>query len=431
MAGHLRPHDTYNDGSAMTITESERGEEPLEWMISVDDHVLEPPDVWQDRVPARLRDRAPQIVRHDGEEVWLYDGERFPTTGLFAVAGKETVEFSPLPITYEEMRPGCYDPVARLEDMDRSGVIASLNFPSFPRFCGQRFSEGDDPELGFACLQAWNDWMIEEWCAAAPGRYMALCLIPLGDPELAAREIERCAARGCHGVAFSENPSKLSAGGRKLPSIHDEARYWDPVFGAAQETDLPLCIHVGSSSTIPQTSPDAPLMAQVAYAGLTSPAGTLTDWIFSGNLTRFPRLKICLSEGGIGWVAPMLERCEQVWDKQRHWAARMKARMDRSGTVTVEFLEEPAFGDHERTPTQIFKDQIFGCFFEDFLGVQDMKKIGALDNIMIESDYPHSDSTWPDSLQLAHQQVAGLTAAEKFNVLQGNAMRVHDFEPVR
>ncbi len=146
-------------------------------------------------------------VDDKGMDFWVYDGKRYPSSGLSAVAGKSKQEFSPEPLRYSEMRPGCYDATARIEDMNQAGILASLCFPTVTRFCGQLFSEASDREFGFTCLQAYNDWMIEEWCGAAPGRYIPLVLIPLWDPKLAATELERTAAKGVTTFAFSENPA--------------------------------------------------------------------------------------------------------------------------------------------------------------------------------------------------------------------------------
>ena len=186
-----------------------------------------------------------------------------PTSGLSAVVGKTKEEFSPNPLNYDDMRPGCYDPVARLEDMDRAGIIASLCFPTLPRFCGQLFYEAKDRDFGFVCLQAYNDWMIDDWCGAAPGRYIPLVLIPIWDPALAAKELERCAAKGATAFAFSENPEPLG-----LPTIHDPDRYWDPVMAAAQDTQMVVCMHVGSSSTMPIISTDAPGLANLTFGAI-------------------------------------------------------------------------------------------------------------------------------------------------------------------
>jgi predicted TIM-barrel fold metal-dependent hydrolase len=403
----------------------------LDWMISVDDHVLEPPNVWQDRVPAKYKDAAPRVMHKDGEEFWQFEGRKYPTSGLSAVAGKKYDEITPHALSYDDMRPGCYDPKARLVDMDEAGVIASLNFPSFPRFAGQAFMEADDSDLGLLCIQAWNDWMLDEWCGTAPGRYIPGTLVPFWDVAASVREIERCVAKGSKGVIFSENPAKLKYKGESMKSIHSPDRHWDPLWAVLQETGLPLCMHYGSSSTMAQTAPDAPYLVSLAANSFILPISTTLDWIFSGNLGRFPRLKVCMSESQIGWVAPTLERAEYVLKVQGEW----NRKLTYSGTMSMNGAdrkiverEEELFVD-ERSPTQIFKDQIYACFFNDFVGIKAVKDLDAIDNVMIEMDYPHTDSTWPNSLRLALEQVAGLTDEEKWKVLAGNAMRIHDFQP--
>src|SRR5579859_2366795 len=234
----------------------------MEWLVSVDDHVVEPPGVWRDRVPARYRDAAPRVVTEkDGTEVWVYQGIKGQTgSAMNATVHRSKEQISLDGLTYAEMAPGCWDPVARLEDMDTAGVLASLNFPSAPRFCGQLFWEGEDKELGLVCVQAWNDWMNDEWCGAAPGRYIPLMLIPLWDPQRAAREVERMAAKGVRALAFSESPTPLG-----LPDIHDASGYWDPVWAACNETGVVVCMHIGSSSVMPKISENAPFVANMAW----------------------------------------------------------------------------------------------------------------------------------------------------------------------
>ena len=182
----------------------------FDWLISVDDHVIEPSHVWETRLPSRYRDIGPRLRTDESGEAWFFEGKRIATSGLSAAAGKDREEFSPLPITYEEMRPGCYDPKARVEDMNRAGVLASYLLPVVPaRFCGQTFYEADDRELGLLCVQAYNDWMIDEWCGSAPGRLIPMIILPLWDAKLAAKEIDRTAALGARAIAFSENPYQL------------------------------------------------------------------------------------------------------------------------------------------------------------------------------------------------------------------------------
>jgi predicted TIM-barrel fold metal-dependent hydrolase len=385
------------------------------WLISVDDHVIEPPNVWADRLPARYRETGPHMVEVDGMEVWRYEDKQVPTAGLAATAGKAKDEFNPDPIGFRDMRAGCYDPIERVKDMNRAGILASLCFPSFPRFCGQIFWEGKDRDLAQLCVEAYNDWMIDEWCGSAPGRYIPLMILPLWDPVAAAREIERCAAKGARGVAFSENPEPLG-----LPTVFDPKRYWDPVFAAAESCELVVCMHIGSSSRIPKISSDAPYIANSAW-GANRTAGTMLAWLFSGTFQRFPRLKIALSEGQIGWIPYFLERAEQILNKQRHW---MKAGYQHEGHVGL----DPELDLDALDVRALYRDHVFGCFIDDSFGLKNLDDIGE-DNVMIETDYPHSDSTWPDCIDLANAMVAHLPAATQYKLLRGNAERIFRFQP--
>jgi predicted TIM-barrel fold metal-dependent hydrolase len=385
----------------------------LDWLISVDDHVLEPPTLWQDRVPAKYRDVAPRMETSADGEFWCYEDKRLPTTGLAAVAGKAKDEFTPEPITYAEMRPGCYDAKARLEDMNEAGVIASLCFPSFTRFCGQIFYEAKDKELGLICLQAYNDWMLDDWCASAPGRLIPLTLIPLWDPALAVREMGRCAAKGSHAFAFSENPEPLG-----LPTIHDPGGYWVPVMEAANELGMVVCMHVGSSSTMPKICKDAPFMANLAW-GANRTSGAMLSWLFSGYFQRFENLKIALSEGEIGWIPYFLERAEQVYNTTRYWVTRGYSFQDHAGAPVMADLAN--FDIRE-----LYRNHVYGCFIDDVSGLKNLDTIGE-DNVMIETDYPHEVSTWPHSIKLAHERMAGLAPEVQHKILRGNAERLFRF----
>lgn len=394
----------------------------LDWLVSIDDHVLEPPDVWQNRVPAKFRDQAPRLVDVDGTEYWKYEDKLVPTPGLAAVAGKAREQFSPHPVGYGDMRPGCYDATARVEDMNRAGILSSMCFPSFPRFCGQIFKEAEDKELALICLQAYNDWMIDEWCGSHPGRFIPLTLMPLWDPQLAAAEVTRCAEKGSRAVAFSENPVRLG-----LPSIHDKDRYWDPVWAAMQDAGMVVCMHQGSSSYRQQTAPDAPDLVTMAWGIGTMMSGTMLDWLFGPVFQRFPGMKIALSEGGIGWIPYFLERAEQIIDKQRFWAAEAGEQID---IQTGLMRKRDAMEVDPRTLDirQVFHDHIYGCFIDDIAGIRLLDIIGV-DNVMIETDYPHSDSTWPNSITYAHKQLEGLDDDTKYKILRGNAEKLFRFTP--
>jgi predicted TIM-barrel fold metal-dependent hydrolase len=375
--------------------------------------VLEPAHLWVDRMAAKDRDRAPHQVVEGDMEFWVYDGKRYPSSGLSACAGKSKEEFSPEPMTYAEMRPGCYDAKARLEDMDRAGILASMCFPTITRFCGQLFLEGSDRDFGLLCLKAYNDWMIEEWCGAAPGRYIPLILIPMWDPAQAAKEMERCAEKGATTFAFSENPAPLG-----LPTIHDPDGYWDPVMSTASDLGMVASMHVGSSSQVPQIAPDSPFMANLAW-GAVRTSGAMLSWLFSGMFTRFPGLKIALSEGEVGWMPYFLERAEQVVDKQRYWVQRGVKFMEHATTeVDMDTLNI----------RQLFREHVYGCFIEDHHGIASIAEIGE-DNIMCETDYPHSDSTWPHCITVVKKLIGHLPPETQYKVLRGNAEKLYRFTP--
>jgi len=391
---------------------------PSDWLVSVDDHVIEPPRVWVDRLPARYRDLGPRM---EGS-VWHYEDKVVPTAGLSVTAGRKKEEFSLDPVTFEEMRPGAYDPIARVADMDRAGILASLSFPSFPRFCGQIFWEARDKDVAMLCVRAYNDWMIDEWCGAAPGRFIPLTLIPLWDPKAAAAEMERCAAKGARAFCFSENPEPLG-----LPTIHDPNRYWDPVMAAAQDTQMVVCMHVGSSSTMPAISSDAPALANLTL-GAVRAAGTMLAWIFSDYFERMPGLKIALSEGNIGWMPYFIERAEQVLDKQRYWAAERNVKLYGGVGGTADLAMVPQADLASLDIRRTIREHVYGCFIEETAGLRCLDIIGE-DNVMVEVDYPHSDTTWPDSIEVATRLVKDFPAETQRKILRGNAERLFRFTP--
>jgi predicted TIM-barrel fold metal-dependent hydrolase len=350
-------------------------------VISVDDHIIEHPKVWEDRLPARLVERGPRVIPEDGIPIWWYDGHRHAPLGLDAVAGDDPTEFKLDPQAFEQMRKGCYDPGARLRDMDEDGIDASLAFPQYPRFGGQAFLEAQDRDLALLCVRAWNDFVLDEWCAADPQRLIPLSIVPLWDPTLAAEEVRRTAARGSRAITFPENPAPLG-----LPSFWSSE--WDPLFTALEETGNPLCLHIGSSSRPIIPHDDAPIAEVIALLSLLS-MQTLVDLLLSPLFDRHPRLKVMLSEGGIGWVPYMLERLEQVYDRHRH-----------HGKIST-----------SATPTEAFREHIWTCFIRDEAGIDARHRIGV-DKIMFEADYPHSDCIWPNSRKSLSDQLTDVPADE-------------------
>jgi predicted TIM-barrel fold metal-dependent hydrolase len=389
-------------------------------IVSVDDHVVEPAHVWERWLPAKHRDKAPRVerrgigtMRHVGggtyeqtfdpdgpqADCWVYEDLVYIQKRHVAAVGFDRDEMTMSPMTYDEMRPGCYDPKARVDDMELNWVEASLSFPSFPRFCGQTFLEAKDRELAEACVYAYNDWMVEEWCGDSGGRLIPLPIIPLWDAELAAAEVRRNAARGAHAVCFSEIPAVLG-----LPSIHTGD--WDPFFAACAETRTVVCMHIGSSSKMPATSADAPV-AVAATLSFGNAMSSLTDFLFSGVLVRFPDLKLAYSEGQIGWIPYILERADDVWLEHRAWGG------------VRDIVPEP--------PSTYYYRQVFGCFFRDRHGIASLETVGV-DNTTFETDYPHTDSTWPHTKKVAQELMAGLPDDVVHKLVRGNAIRMLELD---
>lgn len=370
-------------------------------LVSVDDHVVEPPDMFEGRLAERFRDDAPRVLlREDGTEVWRFCGMDATNIGLNAVVGRPVEEYGIEPTSFDEIRVGCFDIHERVRDMDANGVIGSMCFPSFPNLCGQLFARAtDDRELGLAVLQAYNNWHIEQWCGAYPGRFIPLGLVPIWDPTAMADEVRRLAGLGCHSVSFSENPAKL-----KLPSFHSD--HWDPFWSACSDEGTIVCLHIGSSSSLVITAADAPIDVLLAL----QPVNILqaaADLLWSPVLRKFPQLKVSLSEGGIGWIPYFLERMDWTYERQHGWTGQ-------------------DFGD--RLPSEVFREHIVTCFIDDPAGIAQRDQVG-LETICWESDYPHSDSTWPVSPERLMRSMTGVPDDEIDAMTHENAMRHFRFDP--
>lgn len=394
--------------------------EELPLIISVDDHILEPRTLWQEQLPPSLRDRGPRVVREkvsvefiggkftmnrndpNGREcdVWLFDDLATPTGLLHAAGGLPLDQQENVPAIYEDFRPGTYDRTARLADMDLNHVEAAINYPNiFPRFAGQGFAEREDKALAYECLKIYNDWMIDDWCGGeARGRLIPLTLIPLWDPKLAAEEVRRCAAKGSYTIAFSENPSKLG-----FASMHSGE--WDVLWDACLETNTTVSMHIGSSSSMPTTSPDAPLAVTMALSSQNAQA-SVTDLVFSGTLSRFPGLKFVYAESQAGWMP-------------YHWE-----RMD---VVAKEGVSAGVILDEK--PSEIVKGHIFTAIFDDQTGLKYRDDIG-MEHILFETDYPHTDGTFPESRKVVHElcENANMNADECYALLRGNAIKCYGLE---
>jgi len=370
-------------------------------LVSVDDHLIEPPDVFLRHLPAKYLDQAPKVINENGADTWVFGNVRARSVGLNAVASWPKEEWGFDPVGFAEMRPGCYDVNERVRDMDANGVLASMSFPSMARFAGQFFLEHPDKDLALVMLQAYNDWHIDEWCAAHPGRLLPLAIGPLWDPNLLAAEVRRVAAKGCRAISFSEAPYKLG-----LPSFH--SHHWDPFFEACEASEVVISMHIGSGSSLPTTSDDAPIDIIITLPTHLA-INAASDLLWGPVLRQFPTLRFALSEGGVGWVPYFLERVDRSYRNQT-WTGQ-------------------DFGD--KLPSDLFREHILTCFIVDDVALRVRDAVG-IDNIAWECDYPHSDSTWPRSPEVLVEAFsrADITNPDEVNkITHENALRWYGYDP--
>ena len=368
-------------------------------LVSVDDHLVEPPELFEGRLAARDAEAGPRfITRPNGTNAWVFEGVERSNIALNSVAGRRREEYGAEPTRIEDLRRGTYDVHARIEDMNANGQLAGLNFGSFCGGAGATFFGAKDKDLALAVIQAYNDWHIEDWCGAYLGRFIPLAILPLWDPALAAAEIRRVKAKGCNAIAFPPNPSKAGFG-----SLQDAG--WDPVWRACDELGVSVNMHITDASmAVP--SMDSPVDVFITNMPVTL-YSTASDLTFSPILRTYPNIRFALSEGGSGWIPHFMERADYVYSHHRAWTHQ-------------------DFGD--RKPSELFHEHVYNCFIIDQTGVDLRHKIGV-DRMTWECDYPHSDSTWPESPETLWAQVKDIPEADIERIAWRNACELFAFDP--
>ncbi len=370
-------------------------------IISVDDHLVEPPWLFENRLPKALQDSAPKVMENpDGSMNWHFDGKTFPQLGLNAMVGrKDRDDFTIEPARFSDMRRGAWDINARIQDMDVCGIWASICFPSqITGFCGRVYSECSDPELGIATTRAFNDWLYEEWWQSYPERIVPMGITWLKDQDEAIAEIRRNAERGFKAVTLPEQPQQIG-----LPSLH--SGWWDPVLAACVETNTVICLHIGSSGSLLPSDPEGPSIASGATKFQVQAYSACAEWIWAQIPLRFPEIKLAFSEGGIGWVPLM-------YDRLRH-------QIEISGHGRNSWPKE-GLGPHEVL--------LRNCYFCTINDPSTLDSVLALapDHIMVETDYPHADSTWPKAQAHIKNMLGHCEKKDIKNMTHQTAARLFD-----
>lgn len=371
-------------------------------MVSVDDHNVEPPDAFTRHFPLSHRDKAPRIIRRNGKDVWFFKDRLHPTVGSNAVVGRPRSEYGIEPDEFSQMRKGCYDPKARVDDMNVNGVLAAANFPTFPQFAGGTFL-ADPDDLALMAIRAYNDWHIHDWCGAAPGRLIPIAILPLWDMQATLEEVKRVSALGVHGVSFPDNPTKAG-----LPSIHNA--YWEPLWKAFVDHDILINCHIGSGNSAPHASDETPIPAWITTMPI-SIVNAAADWLYAPMWKKYPALRMALSEGGIGWIPYFLERANFTHAHHNEW-------------TYVDFGGE--------RPSDVFNRHFLTCFLDDAAGLELLHHMNE-DLVTWECDYPHSDTLWPNCPErlwptLNHLPKATIDKITHLNAL--NAFKFDAFTPM-
>jgi predicted TIM-barrel fold metal-dependent hydrolase len=372
-------------------------------LISVDDHLIEPPDLFEKHLPASLKDKAPKVVSKDGADSWIYEGREMPNVALNAVVGRPPEEYGFEPVGYNQIRKGTWSLKEHLDDMNVDGVLARLCFPTMALFAGTAFLGSTDDKAAYAMVQAYNDWQFDDWCAGAPGRFIMNGILPLWDIDLCVTEAKRLAAKGCHSISFPDLPPSL-----KLPSIH--TGHWDPLFQVMEDNQMVVSCHIGSGGQAPHASMDSPIDVWITTMPISIHVAA-ADWMFSPVFKKFPNLMISLAEGGVGWIPYLLERAEFVY---RHHLAWTNSDKNFANGMS---------------PSEVFHKHFITCFIEDKFAMQNTGYLN-LDNVCWECDYPHSDCVWPYSPETIWQSIKHLPKQSIDKVTHQNAMRHYSFDPI-
>ena len=372
-------------------------------ILSIDDHLIEPPDMFDHHVPKKYAGQAPKLIRTaDGNEEWIFQGQTVGVMGLNSTVSWPKEEWGRDPSSLAEMRPGAYDIHERIRDMNRNGVFASMCFPTFAGFSGRTFQEAEDKDLALIMLKAYNDWHIDEWCAAYPGRFMPNAMPPIWDPQALADEVRRVKAKGCHAISMPELPHLQG-----LPSYQSE--YWDPFFVVCSDEGVVMNLHIGQGLNAIQMAPDHTNDHFMVLATQVSVL-SVQDLLWGPALRKYPDLKVAWSEGGIGWIPFLLDRAD------RHYQNQKWTRQD--------------FGD--KLPSDVFREHALACFISDPMSMKLYREIGV-DIIAFESDYPHSDCWWPDAPEalLSQCEGAGCSDEDIDKISWRNVARFVDFDPFK
>ncbi len=366
-------------------------------IIDADQHIVEPPDLWEQWLPEKYRAEAPKLVKdEEGGDAWLLGGNKEPL-GLVTVMNIQPRELRWTGVSYDTLDPGCYEPKRRLELMDEDGIDATVIYP--PQRTMGYFRGNTDPGFHLAGIQAFNNWLLESFCAHDPERIGGICQLPTLGVKAAIAEAQRVKDLGARGLSLATWPT-----GEAALSPED-----DPFFAAAQELELPLHLHIAlgvagaRGARVGVKRGGAAQLIGLATT-LSAMPRIIAETIFTGLFDRFPKIHLIGAEVGAGWVPYLLGEMDDRYWRNRYWT-----------------------GVHlERLPSEYFRSNWGVGFVRDPYGVQNRHAVGV-ENMFWASDFPHHINDWPNSQWVIKQMSVGVPEDEKRKIFCENAGRAYGF----
>ena len=362
-------------------------------IVSSDSHVIEVPDLWEKGMPAAFKDRAPKAFFDEQRDAWMFGSAevQIQAVGGLFMAGQQPENLEKFrKAGFAVARPGGWDPFERQADMVTDGVAAEVLYPSL----GLGLYCVEDAGLQEALFRAYNDWIID-YCQKVPDRLYGVALISMYNIDHAIAEMERCKKHGVVGTMIWQVPH---------PSLPFTSEHYERFWAASQDLDLPIHLHIltGFGDSMHRQTTNGPKRYRIGVEQTREIEDALFELIFHGVLERYPKLKIVSVENEVGWMPFWLGQCDKNFKRHRH---SQKVQMS-------------------KLPSEYFAEQIYATFFNDVVGGKLFSWWGQ-DNCMWSNDYPHQNSTWPNSRAVIERDMANLSTETREKLLNTNVRKLY------